>query len=440
MEAMNLSICLLNVGLCIWQLYVSLKKRRLVTISWLLMLYFALCFIPVSLTEEISWIRGFYYEYKVAKTEDIRKTLVFLLIFNIIFFLSDALLCLFTPRPSGHFSWILPKQNSQIRLLLTFMSILWLIGSVWYFWHSRTQGYRDYVEGSDWSVVILWASSPAIVLAAMQKRFLLAIAFCTPFLYFALHLAVRSFALLSLIPLLTVCFYQVICDGRSRTKFRRILQISFVASILLISISIVIMRDKNGHVSLPDAGMPFGTVQAMTMADRLNERTSFNSLTLYGVHYINPFMRLFSIDLPNVEDTPVIIARLLDGVPEGWPIYFHYPALLWADAYLSFGWNGLWLAVFWALILFLWDTVMLRYPLMLAMLLPYFVWHCYMLIRGAVAVASTPVSYSLYISLIVFLAALRLNFFLRNPDFQPKSPRLSSPQDGMLPKNIGINP
>ncbi len=406
-------ICILNIALCGWRFYIALRSGSLLATVWVLMLYFAFCFIPVSLTEEIAWTRGFFGEKVVAESTAISQTMIYVFCFNLIFAVTEMALRRLLPPPRHRFSWRLPQRSARLNTLLLILGVFWLIGSLWYFWHSRTQGYRDYVEGADWSIVFFWASCPIIVLAAMQRRFLLATLFCLPFLYFALHLAVRSFALLSLIPLLLVGMYQAISDTRLRNRFSRLARYVVVAAILLSAISVTIMRDKNGEIALPDSRMPFGTVQAMHMADRFDEQVGFNSLTLYGAHYVNPFMRLFSVPQPDVEDTPVIIARLLDGVPIGWPVYFHYPTLLWADAYLAFGWQGLWLAVFWACVLFCWDSVMLRYPMLLVLLLPYFVWHNYMLVRGAVAVASTPISYALYFSLFAFIAAMRMNLLAK---------------------------
>ena len=267
--------------------------------------------------------------------------------------------------------------------------------------------------GIEWAIVLFWASSPLITVIAMQKRWLPATVLCLPFIYFALHLQVRSFALLSLVPVIVVGFYQIANDPAARLRFARTIRYGVVGGIALVTLSIWVSKYKTGEVAFPDSGMPFGVVQVVTLADRFDARTGFNSLALYGWNYINPFMRLVGVMPPDLDDVPVVVARLLEGVPEDWPVYFHYPALLWTDAYLSFGWNGLWLAVLWAAIYCVWDAVMRQSPLVLALLLPYFVWHSYMWARGAIAIASVPIAYALYFSFFAFAIVYGVRLFER---------------------------
>ena len=40
---------------------------------------------------------------------------------------------------------------------------------------------------------------------------------------------------------------------------------------------------------------------------------------------------------------------------------------------------------------------------MIALMLPYYAWHTYMLVRGAPGVASVPFSYAFYVSALAFL-------------------------------------
>lgn len=221
----------------------------------------------------------------------------------------------------------------------------------------------------------------------------------------------RSFALLSLVPIILIGFFQVRGSQLLSARFWKVLAFMALGGVLLVAVSIYISRSKTGEFAFPDSKMPFGVVQVVGMVDQTDTYTGFGSLQLYGWNYINPFMHLFNIAKPAVVDTPVVIARLLDGVPESWPVYFHYPALLWSDAYLSFGWLGLSLAILWAVVLCSWEWLMTRNEFILSMLIPFFCWHCYMLVRGAVAIATVPIAYSLYISLIVYLFTFRIKLF-----------------------------
>lgn len=405
----ELVLAILNVILCAWRFIATLRAGRLISTAWFLILYFAIFFIPVSLETEINWIRGFYAQPEKAGQDVIHKVIWFVLIFNLIFALTEMLLWHLVPKPRQRFNWQLPRNSARLRNLTAVLFVCWGISIIWYYFNTLRLGYRDYVEGADWATVFLWAASPLITVLAMQKRRLLAVLVCLPYLYFAIHLAVRSFALFSLIPLLVVGFYQVAFDPNSRAKLRRLLIYGAVGGVLLTGVSIFISQYKNGEVAFPDSKMPYGVVEAVAMVDKFETQVGFNSLILYSSKYVGPFYRLFSIKLPEQEldDTPVIIARLLDGVPIDWPVYFHYPALLWTDAYIAFGWGGLCLAIFWACVLCLWDGVMMRFPMLLALLIPYFVWHNYMLVRGAISVAAVPLAYALYFSFFAFVGTLR---------------------------------
>jgi hypothetical protein len=357
-------------------------------------------------------IRGFTGARITIKQEYFHDAIVFVFLFNFLFFFSEYFFWKLFPKPKVSFDWVLAKDDVKIKRLLFILYMFWFVGGVWYYFQTSAQGYRDYVEGSSWAVVFFWASSPLITILTMQKRRVAAFISCIPFLYFAVHLQVRSFALLSLVPFLIVQFYQLLSDPQQKTKFRKIIKLGIVSMFVLVFVSIFVSKYKTGEFGFPDSGMPFGVVQVIALAQLFNKYVGFDGLTLYGWNYINPFMRLFSITKPDIDDTPVIIARLMQGVPENWGVYFHYPALIWSDSFLSFGWNGIYLAIFWALILCIWDAIMMNFPMLLALLLPSFAWHNYMLVRGAIAIASVPISYSLYFSFFAFLLTLGSRIFL----------------------------
>lgn len=410
---LDLGLAIANIALCVWRLTAAFKARRLMAILWFLLAYFAIFFVPVSLETQVSWIRGFVDERVTAGPAEIRNVMLFVCAFNLVLATADALVWKLFRSSNGGSQWRLERSAPALGPLSWILLGYWIAGSLWYFWSTLGLTYRDYVEGASWSVVFLWASGPLVSLLALQRRWLPALIACIPFIYFAIHLQVRSFALLSLVPLAVVGFYQVLNDSSTQIRYGRLIRYASIAGALLVALSIFVSQYKNGEVAFPDSKMPYGVLQTTTLADRYDERTGFTSLTLYGWNYINPFMKLLQIDKPPLADVPVVIARILEGVPEDWPVYFHYPALLWTDAYLSFGWAGIALAVFWAAVLAIWEAAMRRNPLLLALLLPYFVWHCYMLVRGAIAIASVPVAYALYFSFFAFFLAAGMELLRR---------------------------
>jgi hypothetical protein len=88
---------------------------------------------------------------------------------------------------------------------------------------------------------------------------------------------------------------------------------------------------------------------------------------------------------------------------------------------------GLWLPILWAGILTVWEAFMLRYPIMVALLLPYYAWHAYMLVRGAPAIATVPFSYAFYVSAFVFLVIGRRFVWVR-----PHNEAASDPQPDQI--------
>lgn len=431
----DLGLAIANLLLCGWRLFAALQTRRLMTLLWFLLAYFAVFFIPVTLETEVGWVRGFVGEQVTAGRVQIHNVMLFVFSFNLVLATADALLHKLFSRPVASSHWRLEPGAPGLGPLLWILLCYWIAGSAWYFWSTLGMSYRDYVEGASWSVVFLWASGPLVTLLALQRRWLFALVVCMPFIYFAIHLQVRSFALLSLVPLAVVGFYQVLDDSSARIRYGRLIRYASIAGGLLVALSIFVSQYKNGIVGFPDSGMPYGVLLSMTLADRYDERTGFTSLALYGWNYINPFMKLVQLDKPDLPDVPVVIARLLEGVPEDWPIYFHYPALLWSDAYLSFGWGGVALAVFWAAVLAIWEAALRRNPLLLALLLPYFVWHCYMLVRGAIAIASVPIAYALYFSFFAFFLASGLQL-LRRKQAAMHSAEEEPPPMAVAPANL----
>lgn len=399
MKWIDVALALINVAVCVWRLSASVRSRRLISIVWFLILYFSVFFIPVALTSEFEFVRGFVDEHQTVRHESIHKVVLFVFVFNGILALSESM---FAKLCSGVFrksAWTMPERLANEGYIGVVYLFYWAIGGAWWALQTWSTGYREYVEGSSWGAVLFWASSPAIVLAAMRRRWAVSLVLSIPFLYFCVHLQVRSFALLSLVPLFVVGALQVLGRESRRQVSGRLLRYGIIAGTVLVSLSIYVNLYKTGTISLPDSDMPFGAAETVAMVDRFHARVGFDGLILYAWNYINPFLKLFRIPRPEIADTPNVIAGLLEGIPGNWPVYFHYPALLWSDAYISFGWAGLSLAPFWAIVIVIWEATMKRNELLLALLLPYFCWHSYMLVRGAIAVASVPVSYSLYFSL-----------------------------------------
>ena len=229
-----------------------------------------------------------------------------------------------------------------------------------------------------------------------------------------MRLSVRSFLLLSLIPLFIVFLMQLSSLGRAqRAKLtKRILGVAFAAAVLLGS-SAAVMYQKGGSLGLPDAGLPIGAAVIFEAARSEGVQTEWSALKLFGLNLINPFMRLFSISKPEIVDNPVVMAQLFDGIPVDSKVYYHYPTTWYSDAFLSFGLSGLFIPVLWALILCVWERVLVTRTLILGLMLPFYTWFIYMLVRGATAISTVPFSYSVYIVFIIALLIGGTSIFRR---------------------------
>lgn len=408
---MILSLAFLNFIFSALRLYFCFKARRLISIAWFLIAYFSWFFIPVVMGGSFKHYRTFPGELVTITNETIANAIVFIFIFNVIFFITEASLWKVIGPKKNDQEWVLPVKSVLLNRLQIALFSLMILGTVLYGITSFTHEYRDYVEyrGSGWGLVFLWASSSLITLLALRKKYTLAILACLPFIYFTLQLHIRSFALLSIIPVIIVYMLQVSSEGRSGVLKKILFGGAMLLGVLMLSSAV--LMDKQGKGSkgfnLPDSGMPYGTVIVMELTNKFKASTEWDSLTLYGRNLINPFLRFFStINLTDtaildIVDPPVVMAQLYDGVPKNWGVYFHYPTLWYMDAYLSFGYYGLMLAIFWAFVLVLWESLITRNILLFGLMLPFYTWHIYMLIRGATAGATVPFSYAVYITFIV---------------------------------------
>lgn len=403
-----LLIASLNFLLCTGRLLWAFRNARVIAIVWCLITYHSFFLLLLVIEGGFITFKGFSGVSVKIGEDIIGLVCIFVLVFNIIFCLVEVLAYKIF-RPKAAISWDLPKKNKEtLHIQIVLLGCL-IGGGIFYWLNMQGLGYRDYVEysGSNWAVVFLWASSPLITLLVLQRRYSLAIIAVLPFVIFAFYLHIRSFLLLSMIPAIVVVFFQHIV-GNSNASFIRKNTLLAIFIVVLTLISSLIIKDKTGKeaFSLPDSELVYSMNLVFKAESREKLELGFNSLYLYGSNLMNPFFKLGQIigiiDRRSIIDTPVYMARIVNGVPLTSKVYFHYPTLWYSDAYISFGLHGLWLAFFWGVILVLLEIVMCRTPMYLALILPFYVWHNYMLVRGSIAGAAAPFSYAFYLSYLIF--------------------------------------
>lgn len=363
--------------------------------------------LSLSFSEGFSRYRGFSNDVVRVEPGTILKLGLFVLVFNCLFMVGEWTSAKVLRIRKATLNREARESVIEARFLMYTFGIVLALSSSIYLLDVAGKDYRHYVEykGSNWALAFFWASSAFVPIAALNKRYFLALMGCLPFVVAAYLLQVRSFALLSIIPFVVVYLYQVLVDKSGATRIGSLkTMISVVVSLLLLGgLSVFIKYSVSGNVGLPDAGLPYGAAIIFQEADKEALFTGWNSLALYASNCLRPFLILFGMSQPQLTDTPVIMARLIDGVPTSYDVYYHYPTTWYADSYLSFGHIGVWLGLFWGVVVSLYEKVMGLSRLWFALLLPFYVWHAYMLVRGSVAVAAVPFSYAMYITLLVSL-------------------------------------
>lgn len=429
MNGIGVILSSVNFVFCLLLLWHAVRTRLASAIVWFMSAYFAWFFVLMGSNGPYSRVRGFTAEVISVRQGTIDLLSGYALLFNFLFAISFFLIwaLIRTRSIEQSSSWQEGETSPRVGIMSWMFFAFLLAGSALYWLKMRNIGYRGYVEfqfqGSNWPLVFFWASSPFACYMAQKRRYFLAFLGIIPFLFFAWHLNVRSFALLSLIPVTLIFFYQRVAgDGTfSRNSlgiFVRGLPIIFV----LIATSVVVTYNKQSRLSgvpdegkftgLPDAGLVYGAGLVFESVLHNHMRLEFNSLNRYLVNVAGPFLKIaektLGVEIKPVDDTPVYMARLIDGVPKDYPVYHHYPVLWYSDAFISFGMAGLGLAILWGGLAAVFERLMRIGPIALGLMLPFYCWHMYMLIRGAIAVAAAPLTYSFYVALAVVLVLGRV--------------------------------
>jgi hypothetical protein len=414
----SLSLVFVNILLCFWRTGTALKNRSLLLVPWALISYHAIFFIFPVIEGQYTKYKAFNGTIVTVRESTIYDMCVYVVLFNSIFAITEIFVRYFIKAKQTN-NWELSKSDTWLNCACTIYGLFLFGGSVFYFIKMQGFGYREYVEyvGSNWTIVFLWAGTPFISLCCLQKRYKIAFIAVLPFLIFSFLLKIRSFLLLSLIPAFIIVFYQNIYILK-RLKISVIIISIIIMFSFLILVSSIIIFYKTGRVHiLPDVGMGYGFGIVLEVLNKTNNYLGFNSLIKYFYNLANPFLKMFEIleiyKRTEIIDTPVYLANIIDGAPLNYKTYYHYPALWYSDAFLCFGYNGLFLAAIWAGVNLIFEKIMSHNVLMLGIFLPFFTWHSYMLIRGATAGATVPFSYAFYFAMIVAIIFMPLKIFSR---------------------------
>lgn len=418
MFSLTFGLAIINIVLCLGRFIVVLRQGRLIAVYWALIFYFSLSVALLAWQGPFERYKAWTGDLRIIDNDVIGQAVLFVLLFNSLFFIVEYLMARGLLQGPGNDvkAYIRINRRTVMPLVYAF-GLLLVVAAPWYLTKMQGMKYRDYVEfsGSNWAIVFFWSASPVATLLAIARKRGLALLACVPYIVAAYWMNIRSFALISLIPVLFVIYLQAITTRRGGA-FKFLAAGFFTLTALLLASYLITMEKTPGKVrefALPDFGMPFGMAVIFDAA-QYSEELGFNSLAKYGMNILSPYMKLLNIKGQELTDTPVYLARLYDGVPLNSDAYHHYPVLWYSDAYISFGWKGQLLAVLWAALLVVWERIMVRNWMVFAILLPIYMWHAYMLVRGATAVAAVPFSYFLYVASLVALVASGGSFLYRS--------------------------
>lgn len=246
---------------------------------------------------------------------------------------------------------------------------------------------------------------PAISIAALQRRYALALIGVAICLGLVLTTQVRVFVLVSAVPVLLILLF----SSRSRRNSARYTAGKkvgvAVASLFLVMLGAYVNLSRTGSLELPEDSLMRGMYLICDRIDGGIPGTGNASLETVAKALLFPlYNRLLTVDYNFPVDPPRYTADIMMARPETGSGFRHYPFLWYTDAYLAGGWYGAFQGAVWGFIMALWEGTMAGRPVISAVFLPYFTWTLYMFFRGAGAQVFHIVSRELYLHVVILLA------------------------------------
>ena len=397
------SVPVINVALCAWLASQAIKKKRLMSVYWVLATYFGLLIIRDMFVAPIIFGGGLFPA--VVSAERIAQLAQFVLLCNLSFLVGERFAFHLAAKP-GPTLPSLTRNSVTGKHLFLFYSVLFAIGAIVYLPRAYSMTYSDYVNSVDpgWGELPFILGLPAISICALQKRYILAsigVALC---LGIVLTSLVRMFVLVSAVPVLLILLF----GSRPRRNFGRHSRASKVG-IAVVCLTLAMLGAyavylRTGSLDLPEDGLQRGMYLICDRVDAGIPGTGNASLETVAKALLYPFYnRFLTVDYNFPVDPPTYIADIMVARPVVGGSFRHYPFLWYTDAYLAGGWYGAFQGVVWGFLMALWEGIMAGRPVISAVFLPYFSLTVYMFFRGAGAQVFHIVSRQLYFHVVVLL-------------------------------------
>ena len=428
-----------NVVLSAWLTSRAIRKKRLMSMYWVLSTYFGVLIIRDMWVAPIVFGRGFFPA--VIPAERIGQLAFFVLLCNLSFLVGELVGFPLAAR-RGPTLPSLERRSITGSHLFLFYSALFAVGCIAYLPHAYSMTYFDYVNtvNPGWGALPFTLGLPAITISALQRRYVLAsvgVALC---LGIVLTSLVRMFVLVSALPVLLIILFRSRPKLNSGGRTSRSKLGAAVVSLILVMLGTYAVFLRTGSVERPENGLQRGMYLICDRIDGGIPGTGNASLKTVAKSLLYPFYnRLLAVDYNFPVDPPTYIADIMTVRPEVGAGFRHYPFLWYTDVYLAGRWYGAFQGVVWGFIIALWEGMMAGRPAVSAIFLPYFTWTLYMFYRGAGAQVFHIVSRQLYFHVVVLLlGGLYLQWVLAHglrgsPAIRVKSLRLPpSPDPGRL--------
>lgn len=408
---MLFSLLLLNLVFCIYALYKFYDKKSLLVFFWGFNLYqsFIMFFSSFAQSNTLEVYAGYSAAYHVVFEEGILYIQFFILTCNVLMYIFLQIWYGFFLK--DHYFQISDFSSININNRKTLVNIylfLYFFSFIGLFINYRGLGYKEFVEysGSNWALVFFYVSAPFGVLCLLERRYKFIFFFLIGFSYFTYLLNIRSFMIMSVLPMIMAMYILHTKNNINIFKY------STYAFVLLVFFSLI-SYNKVGYVSLPEVELKnIMYVVIDTMNNNDIELFGFESICRFFSGIFGPFLKFFGINIIGELDPPVFFASIYHGYSaetnlEG---FYHYPALWYSDFYAAFGFLGAGLILFWSMILVVFERLLFISPRVFVFFIPSYAWFLYAFFRGAIGNSTIAMQYPFYIQLFLFIA---LGFFLK---------------------------
>lgn len=383
-----LTLAVINIFISIIGVKRAFHTKSMIIFVWLIIFYY-------SITSIVSLVSNYYdVSYSVRLTYALNMTLCLFA-----FLLSDY--CFNRKQ----YKQIDLKQFELFKPIVITIEIVFWISIVLTYFELRTQDYQTYTSSdgqAGWAQILFQSTSCVLVYFLYKKSWLKVILASALVVGMVASTGVRSLLYFALLP---IVIYYINHYCHKVLNVKDFIKVTLPMALLFIVAIYIVNMLRFHEVRLPETELTNISLQVISNGGY--DRQGFNSLLQYitgfvtpiintlnsfGMNIVNPRL-LLSPSIPKLND--LCIAQYNAGEA-------HMPATIFHDLYMSFGYYG----AIWGFVVFSWLKVLCDFLqkniASIFALSSVFGWHIYMLMRGACDGASSGISYSILICLVLY--------------------------------------